>query len=55
MLEQVDREIVVLHAIAGLTHAEIAVQLGLPAGTIRWKYRVALARLAPLVAEAHDG
>lgn len=50
-LGQVDRQIVVLHDLAGLTHAEVAAELGLPAGTVRWRYRVALARLRPLVAE----
>lgn len=46
-----EREIVVLHAIAGLTHREIAGELGLPEGTVRWKYRRALARLAPALLE----
>jgi RNA polymerase sigma-70 factor, ECF subfamily len=50
-LGMVDRQIVVLHDMAGLTHAEIAVELKVPAGTVRWRYRVALARLRPLVAE----
>jgi len=50
-LGEVDRQIVVLHDLAGLTHAEVAAELGLPAGTVRWRYRVALARLRPLVAE----
>ena len=50
-LGMVDRQIVVLHDMAGLTHAEIAAELQVPAGTVRWRYRVALARLRPLVAE----
>jgi RNA polymerase sigma factor (sigma-70 family) len=50
-LGEVDRQIVVLHDLTGLTHAEVAAELGLPAGTVRWRYRVALARLRPLVAE----
>jgi RNA polymerase sigma-70 factor (ECF subfamily) len=50
-LSEVDRQIVVLHDIAGLTHAEIAEELQLPPGTVRWRYRVALARLRPLVEE----
>jgi len=50
-LGEVDRQIVVLHDLAGLTHAEVAAELGLSAGTVRWRYRVALARLRPLVAE----
>ena len=40
-----------LHDLAGFTHAQVAAELGLPAGTVRWRYRVALARLRPLVAE----
>jgi DNA-directed RNA polymerase specialized sigma24 family protein len=50
-LDVVDRQIVVLHDMAGLTHAEVAAELELPPGTVRWRYRVALARLRPLVAE----
>jgi RNA polymerase sigma factor (sigma-70 family) len=50
-LGEVDRQIVVLHDIAGLTHAEVAAELALPPGTVRWRYRVALARLRPLVEE----
>jgi RNA polymerase sigma-70 factor (ECF subfamily) len=40
-----ERAIVALRVLGGLTHAEIAEQLGLPPGTVRWKYRVALRRL----------
>ena len=50
-LGEVDRQIVVLHDLAGFTHVEVAAELGLPAGTVRWRYRLALARLRPLVAE----
>jgi len=50
-LGEVDRQIVVMHDMAGLTHAEVAAELELPAGTVRWRYRVALARLRPLVQE----
>jgi RNA polymerase sigma-70 factor, ECF subfamily len=49
-----EREIVALHALAGLTHAEIAAHLGLPPGTVRWRYRVALGRLAALVGEGRS-
>jgi RNA polymerase sigma factor (sigma-70 family) len=44
-LDTTERQIVALHDLAGLTHAEIGRELGLPAGTVRWKYRVALRRL----------
>jgi RNA polymerase sigma-70 factor (ECF subfamily) len=50
-LGEVDRQIVVLHHVAGLTHAEVAALLRLPAGHVRWRYRVALARLRPVVEE----
>jgi RNA polymerase sigma-70 factor (ECF subfamily) len=40
-----ERAIVALRILGGLSHADIAEQLGLPAGTVRWKYRVALRRL----------
>lgn len=53
-LEPVERSIVALRALGELTHAEIATELGIPAGTVRWKYRLALARLAPLLTEARD-
>jgi RNA polymerase sigma-70 factor (ECF subfamily) len=49
-IDAIDRQIVVLHCLGGLTHAEIAEELQLPAGTVRWRYRVALSRLRPLVA-----
>jgi RNA polymerase sigma-70 factor, ECF subfamily len=48
-LDETDREIVVLHELAGITHAEIATLLALPAGTVRWRARRALRRLAPLL------
>ena len=50
-LGEVDRQIMVLHDLAGFTHAEVAAELELPAGTVRWRYRVALGRLRPLVEE----
>jgi RNA polymerase sigma factor (sigma-70 family) len=52
-LSMTERQIVVLHDLAGLTHAETARALGLPAGTVRWKYRVALRRLESAL-EARD-
>jgi DNA-directed RNA polymerase specialized sigma24 family protein len=54
-LDSVEREIVALHTLCDLTHAEIATELGLAPGTVRWKYRMALRRLTPLVVEAGDG
>jgi RNA polymerase sigma-70 factor (ECF subfamily) len=53
-LEPLERQIVVLRVVAGLTHAEIAAQVELPPGTVRWRYRLALGRLKPLVSEESD-
>jgi RNA polymerase sigma factor (sigma-70 family) len=50
-LGEADRQIVVLHDVAGLTHAEVAAELEMPAGTVRWRYRAALGRLRPFVQE----
>jgi RNA polymerase sigma-70 factor, ECF subfamily len=49
-LTETDRQ-KVLHDLAGFTHAEIAAGLRLPAGTVRWRYRVALGQLRSLVQE----
>jgi RNA polymerase sigma factor (sigma-70 family) len=48
-LPPTERQIVALHGVVGLTHAEIARALGLPAGTVRWRYRVALRRLQTIL------
>jgi RNA polymerase sigma factor (sigma-70 family) len=50
-LGELDRQIVVLHDVAGLTHAEVAAELQVPAGTVRWRYRIALALMRPLLEE----
>ena len=54
-LPATERQIVVLHAIVDLTHAEIARALGLPAGTVRWRYRVALGRLETILEGSRHG
>jgi len=48
-LDPTDREIVVLYTVVGLAHREIATQLCIPEGTVRWRYRRALRRLAELI------
>jgi RNA polymerase sigma-70 factor (ECF subfamily) len=48
-LPATERQLIVLHDIVGLTHAEIARALRLPAGTVRWRYRVALGRLETIL------
>lgn len=45
-LEKTEREIVVMHVIAGLKHSEIGETLRMPCSTIRWKYRSALKKLS---------
>jgi RNA polymerase sigma-70 factor (ECF subfamily) len=44
-LEKTEREIVVMHVVAGLKHSEIGKALCIPDGTVRWKYRMALQKL----------
>lgn len=54
-LEHLERQIVVMHAVAGLKHSEISEQLGIPAGTVRWKYRQSLSRLAEIMGGDNNG
>lgn len=54
-LDLTRRQIVVLHDVAGLTHAQVAGQLGLPPGTVRWHYRIALARLQASIKAGRHG
>ena len=44
-LDETEREIVLLHAVWGYKHREIAEATGLPLGTVTWKYNAALAKL----------
>lgn len=55
-LEETDRLIIILHVISGFKHHEIGKELGLPAGTVRWRYRRSLSRLThSLGGEEHAG
>ncbi len=54
-LSDIERQIVVMHVIGGLKHREIGVLLGMPAGTVRWKYRKSLAQLARFMGGEEDG
>ena len=45
LLSDQDRQIVVLHAVAGCTHAQIGKQLGLKTGTVLSKYHRAIRKL----------
>ncbi|WP_067177358.1 RNA polymerase sigma factor [Microtetraspora niveoalba] len=59
-LKRGDRDVVLLSALGGLTHAEVAAALGIPAGTVasrlsraRKQLRKALGDVNPLVEETH--
>lgn len=45
LLDGEERQIVVMKDVTGLKHREIAKVLGLPLGTVLWKYRLALKKL----------
>jgi RNA polymerase sigma factor (sigma-70 family) len=49
-----DREIVVLSAVAELTNREIAGVLGMPQGSVSWRYRRAMSELRERLAERKD-
>ena len=51
MLEEVDRQIVVLHAVSGLKHREIAVMLNIPLATVLSKYNRSLKKLNLMLSE----
>lgn len=44
-LGETEKEIVLLHAVWGYKHREIARMTGLPLGTVTWKYKTALEKL----------
>ncbi|MGZ9583074.1 RNA polymerase sigma factor [Paenibacillus marinisediminis] len=54
-LGEIERQIVVMHLVAGLKHSEISEELGIPAGTVRWKYRKSLTRLAEIIGGGESG
>lgn len=54
-LEEIERQIVVMHLVVGLKHFEISEVLGIPAGTVRWKYRKSLSRLAEIMGGDKNG
>ena len=45
-LDAEERQIVMLYAVGGYRHKEIAALLGRPCATVRWKFRRALGKLA---------
>ena len=50
-LSATERQIVVMHAVGGIKHREIADMLGLPLSTTLSKYNRALAKLQQLIKE----
>lgn len=48
-LGETERQIVVMHVLAGMKHREIGEELGIPAATVRWKYRQSLSLLADTI------
>lgn len=48
VLSSDQREIVILHAISGLKHKEISQLLGIPLGTVCWKYNESIKKLRKL-------
>lgn len=51
-LDMIDRQIVFLYAVEGFKHREIAGVLGIPLGTILWRYRRALKKLKNIILES---
>jgi RNA polymerase sigma-70 factor (ECF subfamily) len=54
-LGEIERQIVVLHAVGGLKHSEISKILKIPEGTVRWKYSSTLKKLAERLGGCEDG
>lgn len=51
LLDETERQVVMLHAVSGLRHREIAAGLGLPLGTVLSKYTRALGKLKRKLSE----
>lgn len=55
ILDETERQVVLLHAVSGLRHREIAAGLGLPLGTVLSKYTRALGKLQRAVNQQEGG
>ena len=44
-----DRQIVMLHAVSGMTHSEISDIMSMPVGTVKWRYSKAIKKLAAII------
>jgi RNA polymerase sigma-70 factor (ECF subfamily) len=48
-LEPAEREIIILRFVEELSYEELAVALGLPLGTVKWRIFNAKKKLAPII------
>lgn len=52
-LEETDRKIVLMHLSGGFKHREIASDLGIPLGTVLWRYNKAIKTLQKIIKEEY--
>lgn len=52
-LEETDRKIVLMHLSGGFKHREIALDLGIPLGTVLWRYNKAIKTLQKIIKEEY--
>lgn len=50
-ISDTERQIVVLHAVSGLTLSEISEIIGIPLGTVKWKHANAIKKLKKILGE----
>ena len=48
-LSDKERQVVILHAVSGMRHKEIALIMSVPAGTVKWRYSAALKKLQKVI------
>ena len=48
-LSDKERQVVVLHAVSGMRHKEIALIMSVPTGTVKWRYSTALKKLQKVI------
>lgn len=54
VLDETERSLVLLHAVSGYTHAELAERLGMPLGTVLTKYHRGLKKLRKAMGDGHE-
>ncbi len=52
-LDETDRKIILMHLSGGFKHREIANDLGIPLGTVLWKYNKAIKTLQKIIKEEY--